>query len=726
MTQETGFPSEGSSSPPSLKRGAQLIADYTQTLPSTPGVYRMLNLENQALYVGKAKNLKRRVWSYTQVHQLPNRLKRMVSQTFKMEFITTHTEAEALLLEANLIKKLEPRYNILLRDDKSAPYILITQGHPYPQLFKHRGAKNKEGKYYGPFASPKSVTETLVALQKAFLLRNCSDSVFASRKRPCLQYQIKRCSAPCVAKISPEDYGDLAKQAKDFLEGRTSKVQHLLAEKMQESSENLDFETAAFYRDRIRALTQIQSHQDINTGEELEGDVIGVCQRAEKTCIQVFFFRGGRNYGNQAYFPQHTQEHKVEEIIESFIGQFYTRRTPPAEILLDYTLENAKLLSQALSLDQPYKVKIHRPQRGFKVSLLEHATRNAEEALIRYLAQHQNEKHLLEGVAQAFGLERPPERIEVYDNSHLQGRHPYGAMIVAGPEGLIKRAYRQFSIRPSQEQEIKGGKGKDPVEKARPDPEFPLADENRKHSFDDLDLPKASFNNSFDAGDAPQEEETQLTPSIREQIQGKGRTGAECMTVHEHRKQSFDAGDAPKREREGREGCADDYAMMRQVIRRRFQGSRKGDAWPDLLVIDGGLGQLNAVQEVLNELNITSLPVVAIAKGPQRNAGKEKFFMEGRAPFSLSEKDPVLYYLQRLRDEAHRFVITTHRRKRTKTMVQSLLDTVPQIGSARKKSLLNHFGSAQGVIKAGIRDLEAVPGISKELAKKLYTYFQGG
>lgn len=611
---------DSSSLSPSLQKGIHVILQIVKTLPSQSGVYRMIGDRQQVLYVGKAKNLQKRVRSYTQTQKLPHRLKRMVSETHEMEIITTHTEAEALLLEANLIKKLKPRYNILLRDDKSSSFILIREDHPYPQILKHRGAKSLKGQYFGPFASSQAVNETIVALQKAFLLRTCSDSFFSSRQKPCLQYQIKRCSAPCVQKISQEEYKDFKKEAIDFLKGKESKVQILLAEKMNEASETLDYEKAAFYRDRIRALIQIQSKQDINIQEDLNCDVIGLAQKAQKTCIQVFFFRGGRNYGNQSYFPDHTDEWEKEEILSSFLGQFYTSREIPQEILISHPLESTPLLEEAFRLKQNQKVTLTFPQRGMKAILRDQAVRNAEDALIRHLAQHENQSKILQELSRLFRIDHPPERIEVYDNSHLQGRSPYGAMIVAGPHGFLKKSYRLFSIKNS--------------------------------------------------------------PS------------------------------------------GDDYAMMREVIQRRFQGQKKTDPWPDLLLIDGGMGQLNAVCETLDSLGISSFPVVAIAKGPDRHAGKEKFFMRGCSAFSLSEKDPVLYYLQRLRDEAHRFVITSHRKKRIKKMVQSVLDQVPYIGASRKKALLNQFGSVKGILEAGIKDLQIVPGISKNMAQKLYDFFQ--
>ncbi|WP_425450007.1 excinuclease ABC subunit UvrC [Virgifigura deserti] len=626
----------------SIAHGVAVIQAQLKTLPGSPGVYRMLNAKGDALYVGKARNLKRRVASYTQIAKLPNRLQRMVAETVALEVITTHTEVEALLLEGNLIKRLMPRYNVLLRDDKSFPFITITGNHPAPQLAKHRGAQDPKSEYFGPFASAGAVNHTITALQRAFLLRSCSDSVFAGRTRPCLQYQIKRCSAPCVNRIAPEDYAELVGQAREFLSGNSRGIQQRLAERMQAASDALDFETAARYRDRIRGLTQIQAHQAINVAGIDEADVIAAHQAGGQTCIQVFFFRAGSNYGNRAYFPSHDRQLDLPDVLAAFLGQFYSNKPVPRLILLSHAPSEQMLLAEALALQASHAVKLLVPQRGDKRKLVDHATANARDALARRLSENATQRRLLEGTASVFGLDGPPNRIEVYDNSHISGRNPYGAMIVAGPDGLMKNAYRKFAI---------AGAGDDAPENA----------------------PR----------DAPR--------------------------------------DAP----------GDDYAMMREVLTRRFARAlkedpeRQGGTWPDLVLIDGGAGQLSVALQVFADLGISDQPVAAIAKGPDRNAGRERFFLPGREPFSLEPNDPVLYFLQRLRDEAHRFVIGTHRAKRSKQIGQSLLDEVPGIGARRKKALLHHFGSARNVARAGLADLEAVEGISGTVAKRIYDHFHG-
>jgi excinuclease ABC subunit C len=613
-----------------IARGVGVIEAQLKTLGNSPGVYRMLNAAGDALYVGKARNLKKRVAAYTQIGKLPSRLTRMVAETAAMEVVTTHTEVEALLLESNLIKRLMPRYNVLLRDDKSFPYILITGDHIAPQLAKHRGARNRPGRYFGPFASAGAVNNTIVALQRAFLLRNCSDSVFASRTRPCLQFQIKRCSAPCVGRIDAEGYAALVQQADDFLSGRSNEVQHQLARAMQAASDALDFESAARYRDRIRALAAVQAHQDINVAGIDEADVIAIHQAGGHSCVQVFFFRAGSNYGNRAYFPTHDRQLGCAQVLAAFIAQFYDNKEPPRLILVSEPPAEADLLAEALALRAGHAVELLAPQRGAKRKLIEHALANAREALGRRLAENASQRRLLEGVAELFGLEGPPSRIEVYDNSHIGGRNAYGAMIVAGPDGLIKNAYRKFSI-------------------------AGLADE---------------------------------TPTP-----------------------------------------GDDYGMMREVLTRRFGRALKEDpersrgTWPDLVLIDGGAGQLSVACGVFADLGIADVAVAAIAKGPDRNAGRERFFLPGREPFSLDPKDPVLYFLQRLRDEAHRFVIGTHRARRSKQIGQSPLDEIPGIGARRKKALLHHFGSARSVARAGLADLAAVEGISQTVAKRVYDHF---
>ncbi|WP_151120685.1 excinuclease ABC subunit UvrC [Hypericibacter adhaerens] len=658
----------------SLAEGVAVLEAHLKTLPSSPGVYRMLNAAGDALYVGKARNLKRRVTSYIQIDRLPIRLRRMVAETHHLEVVVTHTEVEALLLESNLVKRLRPRYNVQLRDDKSFPYILVTADHPAPQITKHRGARSRPGEYFGPFASAGAVNRTLTALQRAFLLRSCSDSVYATRTRPCLLFQIKRCSAPCVGRIGEADYAQLVAEAHDFLAGQSRAVQQRLAQAMQAASEALDFETAARLRDRIRALAQVQAHQDINVEDIDEADVIAIHQAGGQTCVQVFFFRAGSNYGNRSYFPSHDRETALDEVLAAFIGQFYENKTPPRLILLSDRPAEEALLQEALGVSANRKVELLVPQRGSKRRVIDHALANAREALARRMAENSTQRQLLDGVAQKLGLDGPPDRIEVYDNSHIQGRNAYGCMIVAGPDGFIKNAYRKFSIG--------GGTAKG---RTKP-PETPAA--------------SARLNELSDAfAPAPLASEAEATP-------------AEIVA----------ALPPPT--------GGDDYAMMREVMQRRFARALKEDperergTWPDLVMLDGGQGQLNSALEVFAELGIDDVPIVAIAKGPDRDAGRERFFMPGKPPFSLEPKDPVLYFLQRLRDEAHRFAIGTHRAKRSKQIGQSLLDEIPGIGAKRKKALLLHFGSAAAVARAGLTDLAQVEGISETVAQKIYDHFQ--
>ena len=619
----------------SLSRGTAVLEDALRTLPTTPGVYRMLNAKGDALYVGKAHNLRKRVAAYTQAPRLSTRLLRMVAETATLEVITTHTEVEALLLESNLIKKLAPRYNILLRDDKSFPYILITSAEDTaPRITKHRGARKTDGDYYGPFASAGAVNRTITALEKAFLLRSCSDHMFASRTRPCLLFQIKRCSAPCVGRIPHSDYRELVEQARSFLAGRNREVQAQLAAEMQGASEALDFERAARLRDRIRGLAQIRAHQDINVEGVEEADVMAAHQAGGQTCIELFFFRNGGNYGNRAYFPTHDRDATIPEIMAAFIGQFYENKTPPRLLLLSDEPAEADLLAEALSVKAERRVELSVPQRGAKRNLVEHALTNAREALGRRMSENAAQRRLLEGLTELFGLDGVPERIEIYDNSHLQGRNAYGAMVVAGPEGFTKSAYRRFAV------------------------------------------------------------------------SGQSKNGEEAQP-------------------------GDDYAMLREMLTRRFARAlkedpeREGKGWPDLLLIDGGRGQLGIAVEVLRDLGIEDVPVVGIAKGPDRNAGREQFFVPGREPFQLEPRDPVLYFLQRLRDEAHRFAIGTHRAGRSRAIGQSPLDDVPGIGAKRKKALLLHFGSARAVARAGLADLQTVDGISEAVARRIYEHFHG-
>jgi excinuclease ABC subunit C len=612
-------------------RGAHVIEAALQTMPLAPGVYRMLDRRGDALYVGKARSLKKRVASYVQTGRLPERLRRMVSETVAMEVVTTHTEAEALLLEANLIKRLKPRFNIVLRDDKSYPWLMLTEDHPFPQITKHRGAQTRKGSYYGPFASAWAVNQTVTAMQRVFLLRSCADTVFANRSRPCLLHQIKRCSAPCVGRISEADYAVLVGQARAFLGGRATSVQRELAAEMEGAAEHLEFERAAAIRDRIRGLTHVQGTGIMNPASLTDADVIAAWQIAGQTCVQVFFVRGGRNNGNRAFYPTHARGDEADTVLAAFVAQFYDDKPPPPLLLLNHPLPEAALVAEALSLKAGRKVELAVPVRGEKRAVVLHAETNAREALERRLAETAGQAKLLEGVAELFRLPAPPERIEVYDNSHIMGTNAYGVMIVGGPEGFDKKSYRKFSIR------------------------------------------------------GP------ITPG-------------------------------------------DDFAMMREVLERRFgramrEAAERGESppdWPDLVIIDGGVGQLSAARGVLADLGVQDVPLVAIAKGPDRDAGREWFHTDGREPFQLPPRDPVLYYLQRLRDEAHRFAITTHRAGRSKSLTRSEIDEIPGIGSARKRALLNHFGSARGVKQAGLSDLEAAPGISRETARRVYEFFHPG
>ncbi|WP_428487698.1 excinuclease ABC subunit UvrC [Rhodopila sp.] len=614
----------------SAEKGVAVIETALETMPANPGVYRMLDEKGEALYVGKARSLKRRVTSYTQIGRLPERLRRMVSETVAMEIVTTHTEAEALLLEANLIKRLKPRFNIILRDDKSYPWLMMTEDHPYPQITKHRGAQGRKGSYWGPFASAWAVNQTVTAMQRVFLLRSCADTVFSARTRPCLLFQIKRCSAPCVGRINTEDYSRLVGQAKAFLAGKSGTVQKELAAEMEQAAEALEFERAAAVRDRIRGLTFVQGSGVVNPASLTDADVIAGWQTAGQTCVQVFFVRGGRNNGNRAFFPTHAKPEEAPEVLSAFIAQFYDDKPPPPLLLVNQDLPEQDLIAEALSLKASRKVEISLPQRGEKRAVVLHAETNAREALERRLAETAGQAKLLEGVAKLFCLPGTPERIEVYDNSHIMGTNPYGVMVVSGPEGFIKAAYRKFGIR------------------------GPIAP-------------------------------------------------------------------------------GDDFAMMREVLQRRFTRAMKEQAegataadWPDLLLIDGGAGQLSAARDVLADLGVQDVKLIAIAKGPDRDAGREWLHTDGMVPFQLPPRDPVLYFLQRLRDEAHRFAITTHRAGRSKAIRQSELDEIQGIGAARKRALLNHFGSARGVKMAGLTDLEAAPGISRETARRVYAHFHPG
>jgi excinuclease ABC subunit C len=609
------------------RSGHEVIQDYLRTLDGSPGVYRMLNAASEVLYVGKARNLKARVSNYARPAGHSGRIARMIHETASMMFLTTRTELEALLLEQNLIKQLKPRYNVLLRDDKSFPNILISAEHPYPQIKKHRGKKSEKGAYFGPFASAGAVNRTLNQLQKVFLLRNCSDSMFESRTRPCLQYQIKRCSAPCVAKISQEGYAELVADASRFLEGKTTSVQADLAKAMTEASQAMEFERAAALRDRIKALTQVQQTQGINPQGIPEADVVALHLEHGQACVQVFFIRANQSWGNRDFYPKTGAGAEEPEIMEAFLTQFYDDKEPPRLILLSHPVDNPDLVTEALTARAGRKVDLAVPQRGEKAELVENATRNARESLARRMAESTTQNKLLTGLAEAFDLDAPPQRIEVYDNSHTQGTNAVGGMIVAGPEGFLKSQYRKFNI--------------------------------------------------------------------------KSEAGAN----------------------------SDDFGMMKEVLTRRFERllkedpERKTDMWPDLLLIDGGAGQVSAVAEILNELGVEDIPMVGVAKGIDRDAGKEEFHRPGERPFALQRNDPVLYFIQRLRDEAHRWAIGAHRAKRAKAVSLTPLDDIPGIGATRKRALLQHFGSAKAVARAGLSDLQAVDGISEAMAKTIADYF---
>ena len=607
--------------------GQSVILAYQKTLPGAPGVYRMLDVKGAVLYVGKARNLKARVASYTRPTGHSPRILRMINDTASMMFLTTRTETEALLLEQNLIKQLKPRYNVLLRDDKSFPNILVAKGHAFAQIKKHRGAKKETGDYYGPFASAGAVNRTLNQLQKVFLLRNCSDATFESRTRPCLLYQIKRCSAPCVGKISEAAYGELVSDAERFLKGRTTTVQEKIAEEMQVASDAMEFERAAALRDRLHALTFVQGSQGINPRGVAEADAIALHMEGGQACVQVFFIRAHQNWGNRDFYPRTGSGADAAEVMQAFVGQFYDQKEPPKQILLSDDFDDRALMAEALSEKAGYKVELLVPQRGEKKELIAGAMRNARESLARKMSETATQAKLLAGLAEAFALENAPKRIEVYDNSHIQGAHAVGAMIVAGPEGFEKNQYRKFNI-----------KGEN------------------------------------------------LTPG-------------------------------------------DDFGMMKEVLSRRFRRllkedpDRDGEAWPDVLLIDGGAGQISAVSEIMIELGVADIDVIGVAKGVDRDAGKEEFHRPGQAVKALRHNDPVLYFVQRLRDEAHRFAIGAHRAKRSKAVGATPLDDVPGVGPTRKRALLAHFGSAKAVSRADLADLKAVDGVSAALAETIYNYF---
>jgi excinuclease ABC subunit C len=609
--------------------GHEVIQGYLKTIDGSPGVYRMLDEKGAVLYVGKARNLKARVSSYARPTGHSPRIARMIRDTATMMFLTTRTETEALLLEQNLIKQLKPRYNVLLRDDKSFPNILISREHDFPAIKKHRGAKKEKGDYFGPFASAGAVNRVLNQLQKVFLLRNCTDATFEARTRPCLQYQIKRCAGPCVGLISDDDYADLVKDAQQFLQGRTTRVQETLAAEMEKASEAMEFERAAALRDRLRALTFVQGSQSVNPAGVSEADVIALHVDGGQACVQVFFIRANQNWGNRDYYPRTGAGADAREIMQAFVGQFYDNKDVPRQILLSDAIEDAELMAEALTQKAGRKVEILVPQRGEKKELVAGALRNARESLARKMSETATQAKLLTGLADAFDLDEAPQRVEVYDNSHIQGAHAVGAMIVAGPDGFIKSQYRKFNIK-----------------------------------------------------------DTTITPG-------------------------------------------DDFGMMKEVLTRRFKRLLKDDpdrqteTWPDLLLIDGGAGQVSAVRQIMAELGVEDVPMVGVAKGVDRDHGKEEFHRTGMRPFALQRGDPVLYFIQRMRDEAHRFAIGAHRAKRSKAVGATPLDEVPGVGATRKRALLAHFGSAKAVGRANLNDLKAVDGISDAIAETIYDHFHG-
>ena len=619
-----------------LAVGRAAIERAVKLAPTSPGVYRMLNAANDVLYVGKAKSVKKRLASYARPTGQVARIARMIAATVNVEIISTATETEALLLEANLIKQLRPRFNVLLRDDKSFPYILITGDHWAPQILKHRGAQTRPGRYFGPFASVGAVNRTITALQRAFLVRSCTDAFFESRTRPCLLYQIKRCAGPCTGEIDFPGYTELVREASDFLSGRSRLVKQELAGEMEKASQDLEFERAALYRDRLAALSAIQSQQGINPRTVEEADVFAIHQEGGYSCVEVFFFRTGQNWGNRAYFPRADKAMPPEEVLGSFLAQFYDDKPPPKLILLSHRIDDQELLGEALGVKAGYKVEVATPQRGEKKELVAHALTNAREALGRKLADTATQTRLLQGLSAALGLPRVPQRIEVYDNSHIQGTNAVGAMIVAGPEGFLKNQYRKFNIKSE--------------------------------------------------GLAP----------------------------------------------------GDDYGMMREVLERRFkrlvndaaEGKKPADdsvpQWPDLVIIDGGQGQLNAAREIFESLNLSQVSLIAVAKGPDRDAGRETLFMPDRPSIKLEPRDPVLYFIQRLRDEAHRFVIGSHRKLRKKDIREAGLQEIPGIGPSRKRALLHHFGTLKEIERASVADLGKVPGVSAESARKIFDFFHPG
>jgi excinuclease ABC subunit C len=687
-----GLPREDA--PPAALKGVEAIRDAWRRLPSRPGVYRMIGADGEVLYVGKAKSLKNRVAMYAQGRGHTNAIYRMINLTTSLEVIVTATETEALLLETNLIKRLKPRFNVLMRDDKSFPFIAIRTDHPMPALQKHRGAKNFKGKFYGPFASAGAVNRTLNTLQKAFLLRSCSDSVFSGRTRPCMLYQIKRCSGPCVGLVSEAEYAGLVQDSVDFLEGRSVQLQERLAAEMREASDKLEFEHAARLRNRIRALASVRAAQGINPSTFSEADVFALHCEGGQSCVQVFFFRAGQNWGNRAYFPRHGVEDAPADILGAFLAQFYDDREPPKLILTNIDPADRELLEEALCVRAECKVEIRRPERGEKKEIVDAALLNAREALGRRMAESGSVAKLLDGVADVFALPQRPERIEVYDNSHIQGTNALGAMIVAGPDGFIKNQYRKFNMK----REEFGG--------------------------DDFAMMKAMIRRRFARMLIERDEMSEASPPAGEAPRDSAAEGGRADALVSEDVGAADGPPPPAPAPQGGGGQVADGGVDFSKERDEPERETKFGAWPDLVLIDGGEGQLAAAIEALDELGLKSrIAIAAIAKGVDRDAGRERFFVPGKPAFRLEEKSPVLYYLQRLRDEAHRFAIGAHRGKRKAGIARNPLDEIGGVGPSRKRALLDRFGSARGVARAALAELEEVDGVSKELAKRIYDYF---
>jgi excinuclease ABC subunit C len=669
---EEGLPLDLNAAPGTLVAGRAAILREARHAPSSPGVYRMIDAAGEVLYVGKAKNIKKRVLAYARPTGHDSRIERMVAATSTLEFVTTRSETEALLLEANLIKRLRPRFNVLLRDDKSFPYILITSDHWAPQILKHRGARSRPGKYYGPFASVWAVNRTITALQRAFLLRSCSDGFFESRTRPCLLYQIKRCSGPCTGEIAFPEYAELVREANAFLSGKSGAVKEQLATEMEQASAAMDYERAARYRDRLAALSAVQSQQGINPRTVEEADVFAVHQTGGFTCIEVFFFRTGQNWGNRAYFPKADRSLSASEVLGAFLAQFYDDKPTPRLVLISHDIEDRELLAEALSTKSGQKVELSVPQRGEKKELVEHALANAREALSRKLAETSAQSKLLGAAAEAFSLPRVPRRIEVYDNSHIQGSNAVGAMIVAGPEGFVKGQYRKFNIRSAD---------------LNPGDDYGMMREVLRRRFKRLlaETPRP-FTLPTTAEPDSEVERTALAHEILPSL------------------------DVPP-------------SLSLSEVAMMMADDNAASPWPDLVLLDGGRGQLSAAQEVLSELGIADVPLVAIAKGPERDAGQETFFMPGREPIKLRPRDPLLYYIQRLRDEAHRFAVGSHRQRRKRDIREAGLQEIAGIGPTRKRALLRHFGTLKAIERATLADLAQVPGINAETARKIHDFF---